>query len=151
MDPDLVAKFSLLITKLNACVNHLEQFPIKVSNFLSSCYLAIFLLSIKKLSLCLLFPIFYLHIILSLRYLIIYLSALIMSITKINALNYHLKQFQIKVFIFLLSSYLPYYLLKLYSQIWLLVQSIRKIPLQGTEFLIFLQSKYLPSICHKSK
>ena len=30
LDPDLVAKFSLLILKLNACVNHLEQFPIKV-------------------------------------------------------------------------------------------------------------------------
>jgi len=30
LDPDLVAKFSLLITKLNACVNHLEQFPIKM-------------------------------------------------------------------------------------------------------------------------
>jgi len=30
MDSDLVAKFSLLISKLNACVNHLEQFPIKM-------------------------------------------------------------------------------------------------------------------------
>ena len=29
-DVDLVSKFSLLITKLNACVIHLEQFPIKV-------------------------------------------------------------------------------------------------------------------------
>jgi E3 ubiquitin-protein ligase TRIP12 len=30
LDPDLVVKFSLLIAKLNACVNHLEQFPIKM-------------------------------------------------------------------------------------------------------------------------
>ena len=31
LDPDIVAKFSMLISKLNACVNHLEQFPIKVN------------------------------------------------------------------------------------------------------------------------
>jgi len=30
LDPDIVAKFSMLISKLNACVNHLEQFPIKM-------------------------------------------------------------------------------------------------------------------------
>ena len=30
MDEEVVAKFSLLINKLNACVIHLEQFPIKV-------------------------------------------------------------------------------------------------------------------------
>ncbi|XP_023345840.1 E3 ubiquitin-protein ligase TRIP12 [Eurytemora carolleeae] len=30
LDPEIVSKFSLLISKLNACVNHLEQFPIKM-------------------------------------------------------------------------------------------------------------------------
>ena len=29
-DPDIVANFTMLVTKLNACVNHLEQFPIKM-------------------------------------------------------------------------------------------------------------------------
>merc|ERR1719410_2827726 len=29
-DPDSVSNFTMLVTKLNACVNHLEQFPIKM-------------------------------------------------------------------------------------------------------------------------
>ena len=29
-DPDMVSNFTMLVTKLNACVNHLEQFPIKM-------------------------------------------------------------------------------------------------------------------------
>ena len=33
LDPDIVSKFSMLISKLNACVNHLEQFPIKVGEY----------------------------------------------------------------------------------------------------------------------
>jgi hypothetical protein len=30
-DPEFATKFGLLVGKLNACLNHLEQFPIKVS------------------------------------------------------------------------------------------------------------------------
>ncbi len=30
-DPEYATKFGLLVGKLNACLNHLEQFPIKVS------------------------------------------------------------------------------------------------------------------------
>jgi hypothetical protein len=29
-DPEFATKFGLLVGKLNACLNHLEQFPIKV-------------------------------------------------------------------------------------------------------------------------
>ena len=29
-DPDMVSNFTMLVSKLNACVNHLEQFPIKM-------------------------------------------------------------------------------------------------------------------------
>jgi hypothetical protein len=29
-DPEYAVKFGLLVGKLNACLNHLEQFPIKV-------------------------------------------------------------------------------------------------------------------------
>merc|ERR1719422_2345483 len=34
-DPDLAANFLMLVSKLNACVNHLEQFPIKMYDLAS--------------------------------------------------------------------------------------------------------------------
>jgi hypothetical protein len=40
-DPEFATKFGLLVGKLNACLNHLEQFPIKVS-FLTKRTLAAF-------------------------------------------------------------------------------------------------------------
>jgi hypothetical protein len=40
-DPEFATKFGLLVGKLNACLNHLEQFPIKVS-FLTKRDLAVF-------------------------------------------------------------------------------------------------------------
>jgi hypothetical protein len=40
-DPEFATKFGLLVGKLNACLNHLEQFPIKVS-FLTKRTVAVF-------------------------------------------------------------------------------------------------------------
>lgn len=34
-DPDAAAKFLLFVQKMNACVNHLEQFPIKMHDMSS--------------------------------------------------------------------------------------------------------------------